>query len=52
MGEYSVNMATLGQRLQTVEKLAETRRATLNDDKISRKDTLDIPGIGTNEDDV
>ncbi len=52
MGEYSANMSTLTQRLQTVEKLADTRRAFVNDDKPSRIDTLDLTGIGTSEDDV
>ncbi|UJR16327.1 hypothetical protein I4U23_003233 [Adineta vaga] len=52
MGEYSANMASLGQRLQTVEKLAETKRSMTIDDASSRKDTLDVSFIGTNDDDV
>ncbi|CAF0786655.1 unnamed protein product [Adineta steineri] len=52
MGEYSANMASLGQRLQTVEKLADTKRTTTTDDIPSRKNTLDISGIETHEDDV
>ncbi|CAF1114995.1 unnamed protein product [Rotaria sp. Silwood1] len=52
MGEYTSNMASLGQRLQTVERLAEQRRTTLIDDKPSRKNTLDVTGIGTHDDDV
>ncbi|CAF3551655.1 unnamed protein product [Rotaria sp. Silwood2] len=52
MGEYTANMASLGQRLQTIEKLADQRRGTLIDDKPSRKNTLDVTGVGTNEDDV
>lgn len=52
IGEYTANMTTLGQRLQTVEKLAEQRRGTVSEDKPSRKNTLDVTGIGTHEDDV
>jgi predicted nuclease with TOPRIM domain len=52
MGEYTSNMTALGQRLQTVEKLAEQRQEMMTDDKPSRTDTLDVTGIGTSEDDV
>ncbi|CAF5215886.1 unnamed protein product, partial [Rotaria magnacalcarata] len=44
-------MAALGQRLQTVEKLAGPRRETLTDEKLSRKNTLDAVGVETHEDD-
>jgi hypothetical protein len=52
MGEYSANMTSLGQRLQTVEKLADDRRAMMTDGKLSRKNTLDVTGLGNSEDDV
>jgi len=52
MGEYSSNMTLLGQRLQIVEKLAEQRQELMNDDKSTRANTVDIFGLGTNEDDV
>lgn len=54
MGEYSANMATLTQRLHTVEQLAEKKRTmtTGTDGSLSRKDTLEIHGLGTSEDDV
>ena len=52
MGEYSSNMTLLGQRLQIVEKLAEQRQELMNDDKTTRANTVDIFGLGTNEDDV
>ncbi|CAF3055419.1 unnamed protein product [Rotaria socialis] len=52
MGEYTANMTALGQRLQTVEKLAVPRRETLSDEKLSRKNTLDVIGVETHEDDV
>ena len=52
MGEYSANMASLGQRLQTVEKIAEDRRTTTSDEKFSRKNTLDVSVRGNSEDDV
>jgi hypothetical protein len=53
MGEYSANMTTLGQRLQIVEKLSETRQVNVNDDKlIGKNNTVDATGIGTREDDV
>jgi hypothetical protein len=52
MGEYTANMTALGQRLQTVEKLAEQRQEILTDDKPKQKNTLDVTVIGTSEDDV
>jgi hypothetical protein len=52
MGEYTSNMTALGQRLQTVEKLAEQRQEMMTDDKPSRKHTLDVTVIGNSEDDV
>jgi hypothetical protein len=52
MGEYTANMTALGQRLQTVERFADERRTTTTDGKISRKNTLDVTGIGNSEDDV
>jgi CRP-like cAMP-binding protein len=52
MGEYTANMASLGQRLQTVEKLAEQRQEVMADDKQSRTNTFDVTGLGTSEDDV
>ena len=52
MGEYSSKMTLLGQRLQIVEKLAEQRQELMNDDKSTRANTVDIFGLGTNEDDV
>lgn len=52
LGEYSANMASLGQRLQTVERLAEQRKEAMNEDKRSRTNTLDVAGLGTSEDDV
>ena len=52
LGEYSANMTSLGQRLQTVERLAEQRKEAMNDDKHSRTNTLDVAGLGTSEDDV
>jgi len=52
MGEYTSNMTALGQRLQTVEKLAEQRQEMMTDDKSSRKHTLDVTVIGNSEDDV
>jgi len=52
MGEYTANMTALGQRLQTVEKLAEQRQEILTDDKPNQKNTLDVTVIGTSEDDV
>ena len=52
MGEYTANMTALGQRLQTVEKLAEHRQEAMNETKTSRKNTLDVNGFGHHEDDV
>jgi len=52
MGEYTSNMTALGQRLHTVEKLAEQRQEILTDDKPNQKNTLDVTVIGTSEDDV
>ena len=51
MGEYTANMTSLGQRLQTVEKFAEDRQTAMAEDKPSRKNTLDV-GLGNSEDDV
>ena len=52
MGEYTANMSSLGQRLQTVEKLAEEKRTKLKDDDPSRKNTLDVTDGNNQEDDV
>ena len=52
MGEYAANMTTLGQRLETVEKLAEEKRNKMKDEKISRKSTLDTSDLHRNEHDV
>lgn len=52
LGEYTANMTSLGQRLQTVERFAEQRRDAFNEDKRSRTNTLDVAGLGTSEDDV
>lgn len=52
LGEYTVNMASLGQRLQVVERLAEQRKEAMDEDKRNRANTLDVTGLGTSEDDV
>ena len=52
MGEYTANMSSLGQRLQTVEKFAEQRQEAMADDKRIRANTFDANGLGASEDDV
>jgi hypothetical protein len=52
MAEYKANMNALGQRLQKVEELAEEKQETMIDDGHKRKNTLNLIGIGSSEDNV
>ena len=49
IGEYTASMASLGKRLQVVEKLAEKRQESSTDDQRREQDTFHIR---INEDDV
>jgi hypothetical protein len=52
MAEYKANMNALGQRLQKVEELAEEKQETMIDDGHKRKNSLNLIGIGSSEDNV
>ena len=45
-------MTSLGQRLQTVEKFADSKQSMTIEDAASCRDPLDVSGIGANDDDV
>jgi cyclic nucleotide gated channel alpha 3 len=51
MGEYRANMNALGQRLQTVEELAE-KEMNITDRVHSRKSILNVISIDTSKEDV
>jgi hypothetical protein len=51
MGEYRANMNALGQRLQTVEELAE-KEMNITDRVHSRKSIVNVISIDTSKEDV